>query len=130
MCATAKAAGSRDSDCWKRLVEDWSVGGISNLYPISCYREALRHLPEDVRLYSSASDDIGRALARRAIASSPRSVSVVARRVTTSLKAVPEEKRADATLLLAGTLTAIVVGVGLAAFLARGVSRRSSRPAH
>ena len=49
------------------LVDDWADGAISNLYPISCYRQALQNMPEDVRLYSNASDEINRALAGRAL---------------------------------------------------------------
>lgn len=60
------SASPAATPCWERLVEDWSDGAISNLYPIGCYREALRNMPEDVRLYSSASDDINRALASQA----------------------------------------------------------------
>ena len=56
--------------CWQKLVTDWSDGAISNLYPISCYRQALANMPEDVRLYSSASDDINRALSGRVVSRS------------------------------------------------------------
>ena len=65
--ATASAA---EEACWQKLVSDWSDGAISNLYPISCYRQALENMPEDVRLYSSASDDINRALSGRVVSRS------------------------------------------------------------
>jgi hypothetical protein len=48
--------------CWKALLNDWYDGRIDNTYPVHCYREALRHLPSDVQTYSSAHDDILRAL--------------------------------------------------------------------
>jgi hypothetical protein len=48
--------------CWKVLLNDWYDGRIDNTYPIHCYRDALRHLPADVQTYSSAHDDILRAL--------------------------------------------------------------------
>lgn len=60
--AIAPATASAKEECWRTLVDDWSDGAISNLYPISCYRQALANMPEDVRIYSSASDDINRAL--------------------------------------------------------------------
>jgi hypothetical protein len=63
--AAAPSTASAKEECWQELVEDWSDGAISNLYPISCYREALKNMPEDVRLYSSAGDDINRALSGR-----------------------------------------------------------------
>ena len=55
---TAAAA----TPCWKSLLTDWYDGRIDNTYPIHCYRDALRHLPNDVKTYSSAHDDILRAL--------------------------------------------------------------------
>jgi hypothetical protein len=48
--------------CWKRLVNDWYDGRIDKTYPVHCYREAIKNLPRDVDEYSSARDDIQRAL--------------------------------------------------------------------
>jgi hypothetical protein len=48
--------------CWKLLLNDWYDGTISNVYPIPCYHQAVNHLPTDVQVYSSARDDILRAL--------------------------------------------------------------------
>jgi hypothetical protein len=48
--------------CWKLLLNDWYDGRIDQTYPVHCYREALKHLPSDVSTYSSAHDDILRAL--------------------------------------------------------------------
>jgi hypothetical protein len=48
--------------CWKALLNDWYDGRIDNTYPINCYSDALKHLPADVQTYSSAHDDILRAL--------------------------------------------------------------------
>jgi hypothetical protein len=56
--ATAQAA----SPCWKKLLNDWYDGRIDQTYPVHCYRDALKHLPADVQTYSSAHDDILRAL--------------------------------------------------------------------
>jgi hypothetical protein len=55
---TATAA----TPCWKALLNDWYDGRIDNTYPLHCYSEALTHLPADVQTYSSAHDDILRAL--------------------------------------------------------------------
>ncbi len=59
----APAQASAAAPCWKRLINDWYDGRIDNAYPVKCYREAIRNLPEDVKAYSSARDDINRALA-------------------------------------------------------------------
>ena len=44
--------------CWKRLLNDWYDGTINNIYPLPCYSEAIKHLPLDVQVYSSAKEDI------------------------------------------------------------------------
>jgi hypothetical protein len=51
--------------CWKTLINDWYDGRIDSIYPVTCYQQALKHLPEDVQTYSSARDDIRAALASR-----------------------------------------------------------------
>jgi hypothetical protein len=60
------AAGARPAaaatPCWKVLLNDWYDGRIDNTYPLHCYTDALKHLPSDVKTYSSAADDIERAL--------------------------------------------------------------------
>ena len=48
--------------CWRQLINDWYDGRIDKSYPISCYREAIKRLPPDVKTYSSAQDDFERAL--------------------------------------------------------------------
>ena len=50
------------SPCWKVLLNDWYDGRIDRSYPVHCYKDALHHLPADVQTYSSAHDDIQRAL--------------------------------------------------------------------
>ena len=49
--------------CWKQLVNDyWADNRVDKVYPISCYREAMEKLPNDVQQYSDAQDDLRRAL--------------------------------------------------------------------
>jgi hypothetical protein len=48
--------------CWKVLLTDWYDGRIDNTYPLHCYEDAMKHLPADVSQYSSAREDIQRAL--------------------------------------------------------------------
>ena len=50
--------------CWKPLINDWYDSSIDGRYPIPCYQQAVGHLPTDARLYSSAKEDILRAMAR------------------------------------------------------------------
>ena len=66
LAAPASAAGTKSkTPCWKVLINDWYDGRIDGVYPIHCYRDALKHLPADVDTYSSARDDIKQALQRR-----------------------------------------------------------------
>ncbi len=53
--------------CTSKLLVDWSDGQIGGTYPIRCYRDALKSLPTDLRIYSSAPDDIAQALSQRIV---------------------------------------------------------------
>ena len=62
--ATLAAPGAAEAakPCWVRLVNDWYDGRIDKTYPVSCYRAAMKNLPEDVAAYSNAREEIQRAL--------------------------------------------------------------------
>jgi hypothetical protein len=60
--ANAAPASAANVPCWKALINDWYDGRIDETYPTGCYTEAIQHLPQDVDTYSSAKDDIQRAL--------------------------------------------------------------------
>jgi hypothetical protein len=62
------AAAASKPACWRVLLNDWYDGRIDGTYPIHCYRDALKHLPSDVDTYSSAREDIQRALASARLA--------------------------------------------------------------
>lgn len=53
--------------CADQIIQDWRQhkGTIAGTYPIACYRQAIAALPNDLRNYSTAADDIRRALAAR-----------------------------------------------------------------
>jgi hypothetical protein len=44
--------------CWVTLLNDLYDGTISNIYPIPCYAQAIKHLPPVAQIYGSAKDDI------------------------------------------------------------------------
>jgi hypothetical protein len=58
-------AGQAKTGCVAKLLADWRDGRIDGTYSVACYRTALAHLPEDVRIYSTAESDIKRALVAR-----------------------------------------------------------------
>jgi hypothetical protein len=54
--------------CWQLVLNDEYDGHIDGTYPVHCYKEAIRHLPEDSVIYGAARDDLIRAMSQ-AIAS-------------------------------------------------------------
>jgi uncharacterized membrane protein YidH (DUF202 family) len=65
--AAAPAASLQPtSECWKSVVNDWlrNHPNIKGTYAIPCYTQAIQHLNSypDIKGYSSAPDDIQRAL--------------------------------------------------------------------
>ena len=60
--ANARHAAAASPTCSSRLLADWSDGSIDRTYPIRCYRDTLKSLPTDLKIYSSAPDDIAHAL--------------------------------------------------------------------
>jgi hypothetical protein len=73
--AAARPAVAAASTCQSRLLRDWSDGRIDGVYPLSCYRAALRSLPADLKVYSSAPDDIAQALSQRIVQSHHQKIS-------------------------------------------------------
>jgi len=63
--------------CWKQVIDDWHDhnGRITGTYELHCYREAIAHVPEDLRVYTGIVEDI-------------QSARQQASRVTRSLTAV------------------------------------------
>jgi len=57
-------AKAQASACSSALIHDWYVDGrIDKTYPVHCYREALKDVPEDQVVYGTLRDDLNRALA-------------------------------------------------------------------
>jgi hypothetical protein len=66
---------SAESPCAKRLLADWADGRIDGSYPVACYRVALKTLPADLEVYSSASEDISQALSQRIVQAASQKIS-------------------------------------------------------
>jgi hypothetical protein len=118
--------GSAAKPCWQVLVDDWADGAISNLYPISCYRQALQNMPEDVRLYSNASDEINRALAGQA---AKRSITGGVGRggQPATAAVVPSDDRSGAPLILVAALAGLLTLAASGGYLARRKWRGAAR---
>ena len=62
--AFVAAPASAKEPCWKAVINDWYDGQIEGSYPVSCYRQALKNAPEDLRNYGDLPSDLNRALAQ------------------------------------------------------------------
>jgi hypothetical protein len=61
--AAGAAPAAAASPCWAQVLNDWFVDGrIDRTYPVACYTQATQHIGEDAKQYSTAPDDIRRAL--------------------------------------------------------------------
>jgi hypothetical protein len=64
--AAPAATQQATNTCWKTVVNDWlnNQPNLKGSYPIPCYTQAIQHLSDypDIKQYSSAIDDIHRAL--------------------------------------------------------------------
>src|SRR3954463_9761948 len=58
----AAAEAGAQKGCWREVVSDWSNGGVDHGHSLGCYRAALNNLPNDIRTYTTAEEDIRRAL--------------------------------------------------------------------
>ena len=61
----APATAATKPDCAAKVLKDWSDGRLDQIYPVRCYQSALDRMPEDMRSYTTAPDDIQRALLAR-----------------------------------------------------------------
>lgn len=65
MLAVAAPAAAAKS-CGRQVIDDWYDNGrVDGTYALQCYDDAIDNLPRDVRDYSSAKEDIQRALTNR-----------------------------------------------------------------
>jgi hypothetical protein len=59
----ASPAAAKSKPCWERVIDDWlDNGAIDHRYKPACLQQALKHVPEDLRDYSSLPDEISAAL--------------------------------------------------------------------
>ena len=126
-CGTTTSAA--EQPCAKALLKDWSDGRIDGVYPQVCYLAAIRALPEDLRDYSSAADDLSRALQQRQV-SAVRGVDAAPRRLSNvqsdaTAPASGRTLRHPVPVALVGGAGLMVVAGGLAAPIVRRLRRRA-----
>lgn len=58
LAANASAATS-GAPCWRQVINEWVKNDrVSANYPLHCYKDAIAHVPNDLRQYSSIEEDI------------------------------------------------------------------------
>jgi hypothetical protein len=86
--STKHAAGTASPSCAKAVVRDWSDGRIDRDYSVGCYRTALKSLPVDLRVYSSAPEDIRQALSVRIVQGSAAGQKISGHQGATSVRKI------------------------------------------
>lgn len=57
--AAFASPASAESPCWRQIQNEWvKTDHVSSTYPLHCYREAIAHVPNDLKQYSSIVEDI------------------------------------------------------------------------
>jgi hypothetical protein len=103
--------GQARTNCTSAVLQDWRDGRIDGTYSVDCYRTALKHLPEDLRIYSSAESDIQRAL----LASSHKALAAPAKAHAAPAKAQASTKSDSGGTGVSPLLVLAIGGVILAA---------------
>lgn len=113
----AYPASSRPA-CAGAILDDWTKGALQSTYPADCYDAAIDALPEDLRAYTTAADDITRAAIVASRAGGPKRQLAAAPVVSGEARAFPFQ------VAFLATLVTVLVAAGLVASLLR---RRRSR---
>lgn len=143
--ATARPAQAK-TPCWKQVITDWTADErIDNVYALHCYREAVAHVPEDLRVYSSIVEDI--LSARQQVMHTPRLRELAVRQQKSGSTPRPSTKKgseprrelfkeafdkvgprnADSVplpLLILGGLSLVLITAGAAGLLSRRLRAR------
>jgi hypothetical protein len=128
-------ASAGEQTCGDAVFADWQEGGIDGVYAPACYREALQSLPEDVRVYSSAPEDIARAYREALTARGSRTLSghpssaLAPRPPSPAAATTPAGRDVPLPILVAGLVVVLVVLAGTSSLLAerRRVRRLARR---
>ena len=123
--AASSTSPAADKDaCANAVVVDWSDNGrIDGRYPLECYGAAIEELPPDVRDYSTATDEITRALAHAVNQPATRGSGSGRAAVAAASRSGNPPGVPIALAVLGGVAVVLVAGAG-AAGLARRLNRR------
>ena len=107
--------------CAEAVLDDWTRGTLDSHYSPECYQAAIDALPEDLRAYTTAADDIARAAigATRAVNASASGGEPSSRNVATEAAGDGALRSFPAEVAVLGVLLILLVSGGTAAALLR-----------
>jgi hypothetical protein len=114
--------------CWERVINDWRDGRIDGTYSSACLRAALRNLPEDLRVYGSAEEDITQALTRSVEPAQYRVLAATATKTRRTARTSSSTPARKTTRVLSGRAVSKKAGVTAAA-AAKGTGETALAPA-
>jgi hypothetical protein len=122
----AVASASSGPACAEAVLDDWTRGTLDSRYSPDCYEAAIDALPEDLRAYTTAGDDIRRAeiTASRAANASASAGDLSSRRLVSESAAGDPLRAFPTEVAVLAALIAVLGAGGAAAALAR---RRRAR---
>ena len=103
-CAYPSAARPACADA---ILEDWTNGVLQPSYPADCYDAAIDALPDDLRAYTTAADDISRTAVAANRETPTRHLASSTPAADTSVRAFPAEIAFLAALVTALAATGI-----------------------
>jgi hypothetical protein len=126
------ASPASAATCAQRVMADWRDGRITGTYSATCLRAAIHSLPEDLRIYGSAEQDITLVLNRelaREQADRPGTRALMGRGPTNGVDAAQATRIAAADSGWFPVRIAIVIGAALltAAAVAASIWRSGGR---
>jgi hypothetical protein len=127
-CGSAGGSAAAPS-CSDAILDDWADGRIDGTYDAECYLEAIDALPEDVRAYSSAEDDISRALLSLRTSDTGTGIETASRTLSQATASDSSDGAGTRSVPTALAAIASVALVVLAGGLAAALSRRHRRRA-
>jgi hypothetical protein len=133
LVAFSAAPGAAGGPCWQRVIDDWADNSrIDGTYPVKCYQDALAKLPEDMRAYSSAPEDIERAMRAVIVGSGEPPDSGGSGSSGLFGQALDEIGPEDSSsfplpLLILGVIAGVLVGAGGVGFLASRLNASRAR---
>lgn len=100
-------------DCAVAVIDDWAQGTLESAYPLECYDAAIDALPEDLRAYTTAANDISRAATTANRTDAPTRELASTPVTTTSASSFP------VTVALLGAFVILLSASGVAASVVR-----------